>query len=83
MLKVVLRYTDCLQDGKNVFSTLGEQDLKILKTKQPFASIYPKVTILVKDSRELNELISKLNRRCHYEVSIIKVKEAKGKRYGI
>lgn len=83
MLKVVLRYTDCLQDGKNVFSVLAEQNIRILKTKQPSFSIYPKVTILAENSQELNKLIGKLNHRCTYEVSIIRAKEVKGKRYGI
>lgn len=81
MLKVVLRYTDCLQDGKNVFSVLAEQNIRILKTKQPSFSIYPKVTILVENSQELNKLIGKLNHRCTYEVSIVKAKEVKGKKY--
>lgn len=81
MLKVVLRYTDCLQDGKNVFSVLAEQNIRILKTKTPCLSIYPRVTILIEDYQELNKLLCNLNCRCDYEVRVVKTVELKGKKY--
>lgn len=71
-MKVTLRYTDCLQDGRNVFSVLGRRNIKILKTRRGF-SIYPKITVVVKTYTELNELLNDLNRTCEYEVSVVKV----------
>lgn len=72
-MKVVLRYTDCLQDGKNVFNTLAIKNIEILKTKRGI-SIYPQITIRVNDTNELNQLIAMLNRNCSYEVSVVKTK---------
>lgn len=73
MLKVVLRYTNCLQDGRNVFQILADNNVMILKTRDGW-SIYSKITIVVKDYNELNFLISELNRNCSYEVRVIKTK---------
>lgn len=72
-MKAVLKYTDCLQDGRNVFNTLALRNVEILKTKQGM-SIYPQITIRVKDTNELNQLMSSLNRNCTYEVRVVKVK---------
>ncbi len=71
-LKAILKYTDCLQDGRNVFNTLGIKNIEILRTKSGL-SIYPKITIRIKDYKELNELVSVLNRVCSYEVRVVKV----------
>ena len=30
----VLKYTDCLQDGRNVFRVLANRNIEVLKTKQ-------------------------------------------------
>ena len=75
MLRVVLKYTDCLQDGRNVFNVLAMNNIEILKTKIKSFSIYPRVTIRVKDYKELNDLISQLNQKCIYEVAVEKVKQ--------
>ena len=75
MLRVVLKYTDCLQDGRNVFSVLAMNNIEILKTKVKSFSIYPRVTIRVKDYKELNDLIFRLNQKCNYEVIVEKVKQ--------
>ena len=73
LMKAVIKYTDCLQDGKNVFNTLAIRNVEILKTRQGL-SIYPQITIHIKDNDELNQLISALNRNCIYEVRVVKVK---------
>lgn len=73
MLKVVLRYTNCIQDGRNVFRILADNNVKILKTRKGL-SIYPKITIVVKDYNELNFLISELNHNCFYEIRVVKTK---------
>lgn len=72
-MKAVLEYTNCLQDGRNVFNTLALGNAEILKTKQG-CSIYPQITIRVKDTNQLNHLVSALNRNCTYEVRVVKVK---------
>lgn len=72
-MKAVLKYTDCLQDGRKVFNTLAINNTEIIKTKQG-CSIYPQITIRVKDMSELNQLVSALNRNCTYEVRVVKVK---------
>lgn len=74
MLKVVLKYTDCLQDGRNVFGVLAAHNVKILKTRSGL-SIYPKVTICIDDYNKLNDILSDLNRTCSYEVRVVKVKD--------
>lgn len=72
-MKAVLKYTDCLQDGRNVFNTLAIRNVEILRTRSGL-SIYPRITIRVKDNHELNQLVSALNRSCTYEVRVVKIK---------
>lgn len=71
-MKAVLKYTDCLQDGRNVFTMLAIKNVEILRTKSGLL-IYPQITIRIKDYKELNDLISALNRVCAYEVRVVKV----------
>lgn len=70
----VLKYTDCLSDGKNVFRILANRNIEILKTKQKSYNIYPQITIRINDQNELSQLLSDLNRNCTYEVRLVKVK---------
>ena len=79
MLKVTLRYTDCLQDGRRVFQIIANHNVIILKTKPAIFSIYPKVIILVDSIKSLNALVSDLNSKCSYEVSVVKTKVVKEK----
>ncbi len=74
-MRAVLRYTDCLQDGKNVFRVLTENDVDMLETRQRPYSIYPEITILIENRQALNELLNKLNRRCTYEVRLVKTEK--------
>lgn len=71
-MKAILKYTNCLQDGRNVFKTLAVRNVEILKTKSG-SSIYPQITIRIKNYKELNELILELNVKCKYEVRVVKV----------
>lgn len=64
-MKAILKYTDCLHDGKRVSSVLYENNIQILRIR-PGKSIYPQVTIHVNDYDELNMLIQKLNDACLY-----------------
>lgn len=76
-MRAILRYTDCLLDGKNVFRVLSENNVDILDTKQWPWSICPKITIHIESHRELNKLLYELNRRCTYEVRLVKTKKRK------
>lgn len=76
MLKVVLRYTDCLQDGKNVFAVLAAHNVEILKTRGYFP-MHPRVTIRINDHDRLNKLLIDFHRVCSYEVRVLKVKDVK------
>ena len=78
VVKAILQYTDCCEDGKNVFNILAQYDVPVLKTITPWFSIYPKITIKMNDYSELNELVSALNRNCIYEVRVVKTKVVKG-----
>ena len=71
-MKAILKYTDCLHDGKRVSSVLYENNIQILRIR-PGKSIYPQVTIHVNDYDELNMLIQKLNDACLYGVEVVKV----------
>ena len=71
MIKAVLRYTDCLQDGKKVYSVLTNNKVAIVGTKRSW-SMYPRIVILVKDYDYLSSLLYALNSVCHYEVRLIK-----------
>lgn len=73
----VLKYTDCLSDGKNVFRIISNRNIEVLKTKQKSYDIYPQITIRINDQNELSQLLSDLNRNCIYEVRLVKVKNEK------
>ena len=76
-MKAILRYMDYVEDGKIIFSVLSEHNVEILRTKHD-ASIYPKVTIRIKDNGELMELLHDLNYECFHEVSVVKIKTEAG-----
>ena len=76
-MKVILQYTDCMCDDKNVFGVLAINNIEIIKTKQGRYSIYPLVTIRVKDTDTLNKILEQLNEKSVYGVRIAKVKSDK------
>lgn len=76
-MRAILRYTDCLEDGKNVIRVLARKNVEILWTKQRFYSIYPEVMILVNSRQELNNLLDELNKNCTYEVRLIKTQKSR------
>ncbi len=71
-MKAILKYIDDLGDGNIVFDTIAIRNVKILRTKTGLIK-YPRITIYIKDYKELNQLIAELNRKCKYEVQIVKV----------
>ena len=71
-MKAVLRYVNCLQDGRTVFYILSTMNVEILKTKHN-TSTYPKVVIRINSYNELNKLLSVLNHNCIYDVTLVKV----------
>lgn len=77
MMKAILRYVDYAEDGRIFFSVLSEHNVEILRTKYD-ASIYPKVTIRIKNNNELMELLHDLNYKCFHEVSVVKIKTEAG-----
>lgn len=78
MIKAILRYTDCLQDGKKVFTILASNKITVVGTKSNW-SMYPKVVVLVKDYDHLSCLLHELNTSCTYEVRLVKYHTVKGK----
>ena len=64
-------------DDKNVFGVLAINNIEIIKTKQGRYSIYPLVTIRVKDTDTLNKILEQLNEKSVYGVRIVKVKSDK------
>lgn len=73
-MKVILQYTDCMCDDKNVFGVLARNNVEVIKTKQKQFSIYPFITIRVKDADTLNKLLEQLNEKSVYGVRVAKVK---------
>ena len=76
MLRVVLKYTNCLQDGRKVFRILASHNVEILHTWS-FLTMYPRVTIRIKDYDKLNDILYDLNKQSSYEVRVVKVKKEK------
>lgn len=70
----VLRYTNCLNDERIVFAILANKNIEILQTKQG-CSIFPQVTIKVKDVTELNSILYHLNKSSDYGVRLVKTKD--------
>lgn len=67
----ILRYTDSMQDGRNVFAILARGNAKILKTfRKSKYTIRPSVVIRVDSFDELNKVLVELNESCNYEVSV-------------
>ena len=73
-MKVILQYTDCMSDDKNVFGVLARNNVEVIGTKQKRFSIYPLITIRVKDTNTLNKILEQLNEKSIYGVRIVKVK---------
>lgn len=76
-MKVILQYTDCMSDYKNVFGVLARNNVEVIGTKQKQYSIYPLITIRVKDTDTLNKILEQLNEKSVYGVRIVKVKSDK------
>lgn len=76
-MKVILQYTDCMSDDKNVFGVLARNNVEVIKTEQKKFSIYPLITIRVKDTDTLNKVLGQLNEKSVYGVRIAKVKSDK------
>lgn len=81
MLKVTLKYTDCMLDGKTIFRILAEHNVIILKTKYNAYSTDQKVMILVDGISSLNALLSDLNSKSLYGATVVKTKVVKEKKY--
>lgn len=60
-MKATLKYTNCLNNGRRVFSVLSRNDVQILRTNSG-KSIYPQLTIRVGSYDELNLLVQILNK---------------------
>lgn len=71
MIKATLSYTDCLADGRNVYTVLTNNKVTVLGTKRSW-SMYPRVVVLVKDYDHLSCLLHELNTSCTYEVRLVK-----------
>lgn len=76
-MKVILQYTNCMSDDKNVFGVLARNNVEVIGTKQKQYSIYPLITIRVKDTDTLNKILEQLNEKSVYGVRIVKVKSDK------
>lgn len=70
----ILQYTECLQDGRNVYRILAKNNAEIVKTVRKCGSIYPKIVIRVEDINELNDLLEQLNDFSIYGVRMLKIK---------
>lgn len=76
-MKVILQYTDCMSDDKNIFGVLARNNVEVIETKQGQFSVYPLVTNRVKDTDTLNKILEQLNEKSVYGVRIVKVKSDK------
>ena len=76
-MKVILQYTNCMSNDKNVFGVLARNNVEVIKTKQKQFSIYLLITIRVKDTDTLNKILEQLNEKSVYGVRVVKVKSDK------
>ena len=76
-MKVILQYKDCMSEDKNIFGVLARNNVEVIETKQKHCSIYPLITIRVKDTNTLNKILEQLNEKSVYGVRIAKVKSNK------
>ena len=60
-----------------VFGVLARNNVEVIGTKQKQYSIYPLITIRVKDTDTLNKILEQLNEKSVYGVRIVKVKSDK------
>ena len=74
MIKAVLRYTDYMHDEKTVNYYLSNSSARIIKTSRR-DSMYPKVTIVVDSVYGLKKIVSLLNDKSVYGVTIVKARE--------
>lgn len=75
MLKAIIQYNNALDDGKIVFRKLTSYNLRILKSKRVSAMWNYRITFLIDNYADLNDLIYDLNCNTRYEVSLVKVKQ--------
>jgi hypothetical protein len=71
MIRAVLRYTDCLQDGRKLYTVLTNNKVTIVGTKRGW-SMYPRITILLKNYDQLSSILHELNATCSYEVRLLR-----------
>lgn len=71
-MKAILQYTNVIHDTETMFNTLLEKDMEVLKIQS--GTPRPKITIRVKDNNDLIELVYELNKKCVYEVKVLKIK---------
>ena len=70
-MKAVLEYTNCLQDGKNIFKILANNNIEVLKTRL-CTSLYPKIIIRIENYSELMNLVYELNNGSIYGVRVVR-----------
>lgn len=71
MIKAVLSYTDCLADGRKVYTVLTNNKVIIVGTKRSW-SMYPRIVILLNNYDQLSSILHELNAKCTYEVRLLK-----------
>ena len=70
-MKAVLQYTNGLQDGKNVFRILANNNIEVLKTKYS-TSLNPKIIIRIEGYGKLMNLVYELNKGSIYGVRVVR-----------
>lgn len=75
MLKAIIQYNNALNDGKIVFRKLTSYNLRILKSKRISAMYEYRITFLIDNYAELNDLVYDLNCNTRYGVLLVKIKQ--------
>lgn len=71
----IIKYTDCMNDTNIVFGVLSQLNVNIVKTDNKKYTIYHNITLYVKNTEEINKILSVLNNKTTYGVVLLNCKK--------
>lgn len=66
-----IRYTDCMQDRRIVFSILSQLNVHIIRSQSLSWGIQYKIKLVIENVDKLNEILAILNKNTIYGVELL------------